>query len=75
MKAHRGRDGMIVGFTTTDAISPITTKVVSWNHVDGEVYLIQHYVIKFVSNLRQVGGFLWALRCQFPPPIKVTTTI
>jgi hypothetical protein len=22
-----------------------------------EVYSIQHYVIKFVSNLRQVGGF------------------
>jgi len=24
---------------------PITTKVVSWNPVNGEVYLIQHYVI------------------------------
>ena len=24
----------------------------------GEVYSIQHYVIKFVSDLRQVGGFL-----------------
>jgi hypothetical protein len=23
------------------------------------VYSIQHYVIKFVSDLRQVGGFLW----------------
>jgi hypothetical protein len=29
---------------------------------------IQHYVIKFVSDLRQVGGFLWAL--QFPPSTK-----
>jgi hypothetical protein len=28
---------------------------------------VQHYVIKFVSGLRQVGGFLRALR--FPPPI------
>ena len=27
------------------------------------------YVIKFVSDLRQVGGFLWVLR--FPPPIKL----
>ena len=26
--------------------------------VHDEVYLIQHYVIKFVSDLRQVGGFL-----------------
>jgi hypothetical protein len=35
--------------------------------------LDQYYVIKFVSNLWQFGGFLWALR--FPPPIKLTTTI
>ena len=27
---------------------PITTKVVSLNPVDGEMYSIQHYVIKFV---------------------------
>ena len=31
---------------------PITTKVVSQNLVHGEVYSIQHYVIKFVSDLR-----------------------
>jgi hypothetical protein len=30
---------------------PITTKVVSLNPVHGEVYSIQHYVIKFVSDL------------------------
>jgi hypothetical protein len=34
---------------------------------------VQHYVIKFVSDLRQVGGFLRVL--QFPPPIKLTATI
>jgi hypothetical protein len=34
---------------------------------------MQHYVIKFVSDLRQVGGFLWVL--QFPPPIKLTAMI
>ena len=45
----------------------ITTKVASSNPVHGEVYSIQHYVIKFDSDLRQVGGF--------PPPIKLTTTI
>jgi hypothetical protein len=28
----------------------------------------QHYVIKFVSDLRQIGGFLQVLR--FPPPMK-----
>jgi hypothetical protein len=31
---------------------PITTKVVSSNLVQGEVYSIQHYVITFVSDLR-----------------------
>jgi len=34
---------------------------------------VQHYVIKVVSDLLQVGGFLWVLR--FPPPIKLTATI
>jgi hypothetical protein len=34
---------------------------------------IQHYVIKFVSDLRQVDGFLWGL--WFPPPIKLTAKI
>jgi hypothetical protein len=26
------------------------------------VFSIQHYEVKFVSDLRQVGGFLWILR-------------
>ena len=45
----------------------------SSNPIHGKVYSIQHYVIKFVSDLRQVGSFLWVLR--FPPTIKLTTTI
>jgi hypothetical protein len=52
---------------------PITTKVVSLNPTNGKVYLIQHNVMKFVSDLWQVGSFLWVLR--FPPPIKLTDTI
>ena len=51
----------------------ITTTVVSSNPAHCKVYSIQHYVIKFVSYLLQVGGFLWVLR--FPPPIKLTATI
>jgi hypothetical protein len=39
----------------------------------GGVYSIQHYVIKFVSYLRQAGGFLWVL--WFPSPIQLTTAI
>ena len=38
-------------------------KVVSSNAAFGEVYSIQHYVIKFVSDLRQI---------RFPSPIKLT---
>ena len=52
---------------------PITTKVASSNPIHGEMYSIQHYVIKFVSDLQQVCGFLWVLR--FPQPIKLTATI
>ena len=35
--------------------------------------MIHHYVIKFVSELWQIGVFLQVL--QFPPPIKQNTTI
>ena len=56
---------MVVGFQLSVSI---TTKVVSLNPADGQVYSIQDYVIKFVSDLRQVSGFLGVLR--FPPPIK-----
>jgi len=55
-------DHMVIGFTTTCAISANPTKVVSSNPVHGKVYSIQHYVIKFVSDLRQVSGFLWVLK-------------
>jgi hypothetical protein len=34
---------------------------------------VQHYVIKFVSDLREVSGFLRVLR--FPPPTKLSAMI
>jgi hypothetical protein len=46
--------------------------LVSSNPAIGDVYSIQHYVIKFVSDLRQNDGFLRIL--LFPPPIKLATT-
>ena len=49
---------------------PITTKVVSLNPDHGEEYSIQHYVIKVVSGLRWVGGFLRVL--LFPPQWYIT---
>jgi hypothetical protein len=53
--------------------SNIVVKVVRSNAAHIEVYTMQHYVIKCVSDLRPVGGFLCVLR--FPPPIKLTTTV
>ena len=49
---------MVVGFTTTVKSMPITTNVVSLNPAHGKEYSIQHYVIKCVSDLRQVDSFL-----------------
>jgi hypothetical protein len=47
------RDHMVVKFTLSVQSVPITTKVVSSNPADGgEVYSIQHYVIKIISDLR-----------------------
>jgi hypothetical protein len=60
-----GRSGLIVWQLDlqlpVQSVS-ITTEVVSSNPVHGEVYSIQHYVIKFVSDLQQVGGFLYLVK-------------
>ena len=63
-RGRRGRDRM--------QSVPITTKVARSNPFHGEDYSI-HYVIKLVSDLRQVCGFLRVL--QFQRPIKLTATI
>jgi hypothetical protein len=70
---RRGCDRMVVGFTTTYAISACHHIRCEFEPSSGEVYSIQHYVIKFVSDLLQVGGFLRVLR--FPPPVKLTAFI
>ena len=69
-RARHGRDRMVVGFITTYAIG---TNDVSLNPAQGKVYSIKQYLIKFVSDLLQVVGFLRLLR--FPPPIKLIATI
>ena len=40
---------------------PIPTNFENSNSVHGEMYSIQHYVIKFVGYLRQVGVFFLAI--------------
>ena len=52
---------------------PITTKVVSLNPDHGGVYRKQYYVIKFVSDLRQVCSFLRVL--WFASPVKINAMI
>jgi hypothetical protein len=67
---RRGRDRMVVGFTTTYVFS---ADLHCSNPANGQVYSIQHSVIKSVSDLRKVGGFIQVF--WFPPPIKLTATI
>jgi hypothetical protein len=53
-------------------ISENNLSEICWNPAHGEVYSIQHYVIKFVRNFRKVDGFLRVPR--FPPLIKLAAT-
>ena len=52
---------MVVGLITTYALSAYHHQHCELEPRSGEIYSIQHYVIKFVSDLRQLGGFLWVL--------------
>jgi len=61
-RGRRYRDRMVVGFTTTYAIGAYHHWCCWFESRSGRG--VQHYVIKFVSDLLQVGGFL-----RFPPPI------
>jgi hypothetical protein len=63
LRSLSGRFRMVVGFTTTCAIS---ASVVSSN-------LAQHYVIKLVSDLWQIGDFLRVFRIS--PPTRLTSII
>jgi hypothetical protein len=45
----------------------------SSNPVHGDAYSLQQYVMRFVNDLRQVGGFLRVLR--YHQPIKLTAMI
>jgi hypothetical protein len=62
----------IYNYLCNQCISPVKLRV-RIPFSSGEVYSIQYHVIKFVSDLRQVGGFHRVL--LFPPSIKLTATI
>ena len=64
LRSRRVRDRTVVGFTTTYAISVNHHWCCEFESRSGRG--VQHYVIKFVSDLRQVGGY-------FPgPPVSST---
>ena len=56
-------------FNNISVISWQSVLLLEETRVPGEGYSIQHYVIKFVSDLGQVCSFLQVL--PFPPPIKL----
>jgi hypothetical protein len=67
-RGRRGHDHMVAGLITTYAIS--VYHHCEFEPCSVEVNLIQQYVIKLLSDLQQVGGFLW-----FPPSIKLTVIL
>ena len=75
----RARDRMAIEYSAQVPMQsvPITTyvNVVSSNPAHGEVYSIQHYVIKFVGDLWQVCGLSMyvALNTTNPPPLELRT--
>jgi len=67
-----GKEGMIFkSDIETKSLLQANSAISTYHHwrCEFEPCSIQHYVIKFVSDLLQVGGFLRVLR--FPPPIKL----
>ena len=64
-------DFRVIGFTTTYTISAYHHKYCEFESRSG--HDVQHYVIKFVSDLGHNSSFLRVFR--FPPPVKLTATI
>ena len=64
---------MVVVFITTYAIGAYHHKSCEFETPSGDVHLIQHYLIKFVSDLGQVKSrFFWG-GGGFLPPIKLSS--
>jgi hypothetical protein len=62
VRGHRGRDGMVVGYNYKCTFVPMQSVSIAtrteFESCSDEMYTIQHYMIKFISDIRQVGGFL-----------------
>jgi hypothetical protein len=69
VRVRRGLDRLVVRFTTTCVIIAYHHWSCEFEPSSWRGVLDKHYVIKFVSDLRQIGGFLRVI--WFPPPIKL----
>jgi hypothetical protein len=56
-RGRHGRDRMVDVLRLHVQSVHISTNVVSWNPAHGEMYSIQHYVIKFASDMQKVDVF------------------
>ena len=54
----------------TEILFKVTLNTIDQRNRSWRGVLLEHYVIQFVSDLRQVGDFLRVL--HIPPPIKLT---
>jgi len=64
---------MVIGIITTYVISAHHYKCCEFESRSSEKYSIPHYVMKFVSDLREVADFLRVLR--FPPVSSTNKTV
>jgi hypothetical protein len=70
-KGRRGRDCMVVGLTISYVVGAYHLWCCEFEFRSGRG--VQHYVIKIVSDLQQIVGFLQVL--PLPSPIKLTAMI
>ena len=73
LRVRHGRDRMVVGFTSTCAVSAYYHWSCEFESHSWQGVLDTILCDKFVSDMQQVSGFLRVLR--FPQTIKLTCTI
>jgi hypothetical protein len=73
MMGRRGRDCMVVGLKTTYAINAYHHWYYEFESGSGRG--VQHYVIKFVSDLRQVSGFFGSSGFHYNRPPRYSWNI
>ena len=60
------RSHIVVGCQFTKQSVPIAAYIVASILTIGEVYILRLYVMRVVTNLQHVGGFIWVLWFHLP---------